>query len=131
MEEMKGLIIILRGPPRCGKTTLARAILKTYTDSICALCSYDDYFYSSGIADQGVYLKDVSEKTARDKCTKDLRQKMCANKQIIVFDGVNRLKRDYKFIRELAKSHYYGVKRYEFFDEEAERREKERAEKEK
>jgi len=109
MDKVDGIVIIVRGVPGSGKTTFARKISKTYGEENCVSLHLDSYFFSSGVSDQGVYNDEQTLEGARTSLLKELRQKMDQQKQLIVVDGVFAATREYREIREMAKTNTYGI----------------------
>jgi predicted kinase len=71
-KEYKGDLILLRGLPGSGKTTLGQIILKSFSTDIPNVLSADDFF----INEQGEYIFDVQKlKEAHTDC-----QIRCSNK---------------------------------------------------
>ena len=77
------LMVILKGLPGSGKTTIAKNIKKIYPDTV--ICSADYYFVSDGL-----YKKDKEKlNDAHTKCQQEANYAMIKNANVIVIDNTN------------------------------------------
>lgn len=102
-------LIILRGLPGAGKTTIINALEKQL-NLTAVICSADHYFYGNKEHKPENYVFDVDKlgiahKICMDKATKALED----NIPLVMIDNTNIKPRDYKFYIRLGKEAGYSV----------------------
>ncbi len=96
---MKKNVIILRGCPSSGKSTVATLFCNSY------ICCADDYFYENG-----VYSFDVNKLgEAHELCRKRFVEAIEAQRTCIVVANTNSRRKEWKFYEDLAKENGYRV----------------------
>ena len=99
---MEKVLIILRGLPGAGKTTLANLL----TDVVH---SADDYFYENG-PNEGKYDFDMNKLgQAHSQCKKRTEDAMVNNTPRIVVANTNTTEKELKPYLKLAEKHNYAV----------------------
>ena len=106
---MEKTLVLLRGLPGSGKSTVAKLIARTLTTAGLSyvICSADSYF----VGEDGIYCFDPCKLgAAHNKCRADAGESMLAGIDYVIVDNTNTTKREMQPYKELADEFGYTVK---------------------
>lgn len=106
---MEKTLILLRGLPGSGKSTVAKLIARALTTASLSyvICSADSYF----VGEDGVCRFDPRKLgAAHNKCRADAGEAMLANINYVIVDNTNITKREMQPYEELANEFGYTIK---------------------
>ena len=105
-QTQQHLLIILRGFPGSGKSTLCKAFKKYFGESDCVSCSFDKYHWKGGI-----FKFDPSiHRQTKQWCKEEIISSFIASKSVIVVDNAHLAKWQYaEYIVKYAEMYKYKV----------------------
>eukprot|EP01084_Bolivina_argentea_P276041 470896_1 len=106
----ENILIILRGFPGAGKSTLTKAIIGYYGELNCISCSYDKYHWSGKQEGNGVFKFDYNiHKDTKKWCKEEIYESMKKYVKVIIIDNGNFEIWEYSKYIKWAKEYKYKV----------------------